>query len=112
MIDKEQIRTTLVQARQEILGRVTAIDKDMRNLNNPLERDSEEQAVQLENEEVLSALDLEGRQELNRIDRALQRLNEGSYGICSQCGIEIPEQRLTAIPHTELCIDCATLQDN
>lgn len=110
MIDKEQIRQTLLQARQELLDRVTAINKDLRNETNPLDRDSEEQALQLENEEVLSALDKEGQQELDRIDRALQRLDNGTYGTCARCGIEIPEARLAAIPYTDLCVECAAEQ--
>ncbi|MCG6935395.1 MAG: TraR/DksA family transcriptional regulator [Proteobacteria bacterium] len=110
MTDKMQIRQTLLRTRQEILGRVTAIDKDLRNEAAPLDRDSAEQAQQLENEEVLSALDMEGRQELVRIDRALKRLEDGSYGVCAQCGIEIPAARLAAIPYTDLCVNCAAEQ--
>lgn len=108
MIDKAQIRQKLLQARQELLNRVIAIDKDRRNETNPLDRDSEEQALQLENEEVLSALDKEGQEELDRIDRALQRLEEGTYGICARCRVEIPEVRLAAVPQTDLCVDCAS----
>lgn len=107
MIDKAHVRQKLLQARQELLTRVIAIDQDRRNETNPLDRDSEEQALQLENEEVLNALDQEGQEELDRIDRALQRLEEGTYGICVRCGVEIPEARLEAVPQADLCVDCA-----
>ena len=48
------------------------------------------------------------------IDNALQRLNEGTYGICDECGEEINEKRLNAMPFAVLCVDCQTereLQD-
>lgn len=44
--------------------------------------------------------------ELRAIDYALARIRAGSYGICRSCGVEIPEERLRAIPETPLCIDC------
>jgi DnaK suppressor protein len=42
------------------------------------------------------------------IDRALEKLSDGSYGMCDQCGREISEARLDALPATSTCIDCAT----
>ena len=44
---------------------------------------------------------------LNRIDAALRRLDEGSYGNCIQCGDEISEARLRALPFAVRCKDCA-----
>jgi DnaK suppressor protein len=41
------------------------------------------------------------------IDRAMEKLADGSYGICDRCGREIPEARLDALPATSHCIDCA-----
>lgn len=43
---------------------------------------------------------------LNRIDTALRRLDEGSYGNCIQCGSEIAEARLRALPFAVRCRDC------
>jgi RNA polymerase-binding protein DksA len=42
---------------------------------------------------------------LQAIDRALQRIEDGSYGTCARCGKEIPEERLEARPWAELCIE-------
>jgi DnaK suppressor protein len=47
------------------------------------------------------------RTELEAIDRALERLRVGTYGICARCGGEITRQRLVALPATSTCIDCA-----
>lgn len=41
-----------------------------------------------------------------KIERALRRIEEGTYGICERCGREIPEERLRAVPTTSLCIRC------
>ena len=43
-----------------------------------------------------------------QIDRALEKLDEGTYGVCDVCGTEIPEERLEAIPATSLCVQCST----
>lgn len=44
--------------------------------------------------------------EIQAIDEALERLEEGSYGICDGCGERIPEKRLEAIPYTQYCLTC------
>lgn len=52
------------------------------------------------------------RQVLVRINEALDRMKEGEYGACSNCGQTIGEKRLKAIPWTPFCIDCAELKEN
>jgi DnaK suppressor protein len=44
---------------------------------------------------------------LDRIDRALAKLDEGTYGVCDGCGGPIPEKRLEAMPDSALCVACA-----
>ena len=44
---------------------------------------------------------------LHRIDRALARLDDGTYGICEGCGRPIPEKRLEAMPESVTCVECA-----
>jgi DnaK suppressor protein len=46
---------------------------------------------------------------LERIDRALAKLDEGTYGTCEGCGKPIPEKRLEAMPDSVHCVDCARL---
>jgi YteA family regulatory protein len=43
---------------------------------------------------------------LAEIDAALQRIEDGTYGQCTNCGRQIPEERLEALPYATLCIDC------
>lgn len=44
-----------------------------------------------------------------RLERALEKLDEGSYGKCDRCGAEIAPGRLNAAPESALCIDCARI---
>ena len=48
---------------------------------------------------------------LREIDAALQRIEDGTYGVCEGCGKPIEEERLEAIPWTRLCIDDARKQE-
>jgi DnaK suppressor protein len=49
---------------------------------------------------------------LREIDAALQRIEDGTYGICEICGKPIEEERLEAIPWTRLCLDDARKQES
>jgi DnaK suppressor protein len=48
---------------------------------------------------------------MRKIRRALERLDEGNFGICEQCGREISEERLKARPMAALCIKCKKRQE-
>ena len=45
---------------------------------------------------------------LNEVERALEKMDEGSFGTCESCGKPIAEARLEAMPAAKLCIDCAS----
>ncbi len=47
-----------------------------------------------------------------KIKHALDRIDNGTYGICEECGEEISEKRLRARPVTSVCIDCKRAQEN
>ena len=46
-----------------------------------------------------------------QIDEALVRLGEGNYGLCSDCGVEISEKRLKAVPFARRCVACQEKQE-
>src|SRR5689334_14722356 len=48
---------------------------------------------------------------LMSIEEAFNRLKDGTYAICTNCGAEIGEKRLAAVPWTPFCIDCQELQE-
>lgn len=47
---------------------------------------------------------------LRKAEKALERLNEGSYGVCESCGAAIPVARLEVLPYTTVCVECAQLR--
>jgi RNA polymerase-binding protein DksA len=102
--DFQRLREHLLEQRAVLKQRLDTIHEHARN---PLERDSEEQAAQLGNLEVVSALENEAAAELNAIDLALQRLEDGSFGICSSCGEPVGDARLAARPSAAMCVKCA-----
>jgi RNA polymerase-binding protein DksA len=105
--ETQQLRQDILRKRNELLARIQGISADVRHADKPLEKDSAEQAVELQNDEVLDALDEEARMELKQIDAALQHMDDGSYGSCVACGKDISLARLQVMPFADKCIDCA-----
>ena len=48
---------------------------------------------------------------LSQIESSLERIEDGTYGQCEECGVRIPKNRLKAIPYATLCIRCAEQQE-
>ena len=48
---------------------------------------------------------------LNQIEAAIERIEDGSYGRCETCGVQIPKVRLHALPFASLCMQCASQQE-
>jgi len=105
-MDQEKLRKQLLDAKAELEKRVATIHAQARK---PLEANSAEQAAELGNIEVVSALENEAIEELASISAAMQRLEKGNYGVCVSCGEEIGEQRLAVRPESLECVDCAEL---
>jgi len=103
------IHDRLVARRDELTHRLERI-KD--NLVGGRSADSQEQAQELENAEVVDALGNEARLELSQVARALEQMKNGTYGTCVTCAEEIPIARLNAQPFADRCIRCATAQES
>ena len=52
------------------------------------------------------ALSAQNRAAVDEIDRALAKIDIGTYGLCEQCGQPIPRPRLKALPYAALCVSC------
>lgn len=74
-------------------------------------KDAEEQSVANYVQQVDFALMEMKSATLAKIDDALQRLEHGRYGVCAECGREIAEARLAAVPFASLCRDCQEEQE-
>lgn len=105
------VREELLRRRQSILAKVGALHGDVHARAEPLNADSGEQAIELENLDVLFELDHVSRLELSQINDAIERLDNGQYGICSSCGKKIDPKRLQVLPYAETCIHCAKQQE-
>jgi RNA polymerase-binding protein DksA len=60
-------------------------------------------AVERERDLALSA---QARAAIEQIDRAIEKIHDGSYGKCDSCGTTIPKERLRALPYAALCVKC------
>lgn len=107
MLSIDQFQKTLNSLRTDFIDRRKALHKDIWHTEASVEKDFAEQVTQRENDDVIEALDGEAKYTLEKIESALLRIKEGSYGICLECGIEITEPRLLAVPYAEYCITCA-----
>ena len=94
--------------RDELTHRIEAIDNDVHHKKEPVEKDFAEQVTQRENDEGLLAIDEESQATVALIDSALNRIANGSYGICIKCQEQIPVDRLIALPYVVTCINCST----
>lgn len=102
----EELKKDLLQKKESLEKRLEALDVSKKR-KEPLSADWSEQAVELENHEVVDALDDMEFEELKKINIALNAIDNEGYGICNECGDQIGEARLKAIPYSQLCIDCA-----
>lgn len=79
-----------------------------RNENDDDEHDPEGVTLSSEWSRLTGVHDA-AKADLQRIDDALERWSDGTYGICAQCGMTIPEGRLEARPFATHCVPCAEL---
>lgn len=91
---------------EEVDRTVHHMKDDAANFPDPADRASQEEEFSLE----LRTRDRE-RKLIKKIEQTLTRLDEGDYGYCDSCGVEIGIRRLEARPTATLCIDCKTLAE-
>ena len=104
MDEQEEIAKALKARLSELR---THLAKVVRELHKPLPADSEDQAVELENQEALEGIEMTETTEIHQIEAALKRISEGIYGTCAKCGEPIDPRRLKALPTAATCISCS-----
>ena len=107
-IDHGALREALELRKSELATRLDRIKENVRRGYHP---DSKERAKELEDIEVVDALGNETRREMSLISNALKRMEEGSYGLCKECGADIEADRLNVQPYADECIDCARFDE-
>lgn len=92
----EQLKTTMRPA-------------DERREGSPFGKREEEATESYELERRLT-LEKSIRDQLASVEHALQKFEDGSYGLCDSCGRPIPPERLEALPQATLCLECKARQ--
>lgn len=101
-------REALIKEIKHQLGQ-SVTEEEQRRLEAAM--DSGDQAlVDLEREMGISLQEMRNR-ERQLIDDALDSVDEGTYGICADCGDEISEKRLHALPFARLCVECQSKRE-
>jgi DnaK suppressor protein len=102
-----ELKKMLENRRRELMNDVQGRMRDVRDTDK--DRDVLDQGESSEvdiQEDIEFALIQMKSETLNKIDAALRRLDEGTYGGCFECGEEISEARLRALPFAVRCKDC------
>ncbi len=93
--------------RADLTARLERFEAHQQRKDGALDKDSEEQAQQTQNDEVVDSLEEETRVELGQIKTALERIEHGVGDECEVCGEAIDPKRLQVLPYTTVCVDCA-----
>jgi len=110
----KRFRRMLEDERSRLVGVIREIDEiqeDLRLSETSAERSPDPNTAEggslvFEIEKELSLYE-NAKDLLSQAEEALQLIDEGAYGICTECGSAIPVARLEALPHTKLCVTCS-----
>ncbi len=112
MSNKKQdaLRKMLMDKKREIWNEVKEklfqqLGKEYRSEIDTVLDEGDKALSDLAEETNLTLVDLR-KDTLEKIDHALKKLEEGTYGVCEDCGNEISEQRLKALPFAVHCVEC------
>ena len=99
-------REKLLEMRRQVLKEISEDLKQGREGSKEEGMDTYDLASEERDREISFILTDRERDKLNAIQEALERMDEGTYGICEGCESEIAEGRLEALPFTRLCVNC------
>jgi DnaK suppressor protein len=114
-IDTEHFRVELLKERERVQAALAnlreshpgSLDDEVEEVSATSDNHLGDTATATLGREIDYSLGENSGQVLAEIDRALERIEDGSYGTCNACGKEIPSERLEAYPWASLCIDDA-----
>jgi DnaK suppressor protein len=114
--DTEKIRAALTDRREELrteyeqtMAEIAELQRDrLTDSAGDDQADTGTKTFEREQEISLANSILE---RINQVDRALERLEDGTYGWCERCGNPIPVERLAAFPSATLCVSCKQLEE-
>jgi DnaK suppressor protein len=113
-MDKKKIKhfeTQLMAQRNALLGLVERTEDYGREADREVSQDPADKASNSYTKELLFSQSTNERNTLRLVEEAMDRLSDGSYGECTNCGDEISPKRLEAIPWAPYCIKCQELME-
>jgi DnaK suppressor protein len=105
------LKQHLLDMKAKIVAEIESELKAERESNKDEGMDTYDLASEERDREINSILSDRERVKIKQIDDVFERMEEGSYGECGSCGLEIAEERLEAMPFTRLCRDCQQDQE-
>jgi DnaK suppressor protein len=106
-VEYEQIKKMLQKMRMDIINELTK-KKNTLEAEKTVEIEDLDAIAEDRNREYEYLLTTMDTKKLKQIDEALAKIEQGTYGICEECGEEIPVARLKILPFAKLCIDCVS----
>jgi DnaK suppressor protein len=103
--EQKHYRGRLLQLRDAIVKNLEELREELRGLQEP-SPELEEWAQEEKERDILILQEQRQEEELTRIQVALQRLEEGTYGHCARCGRKIAKERLEEVPTAVFCRYC------
>lgn len=106
-----KMREQLSEMKAKLLSELDSDLRAEREGNKDEGMDTYDLASEERDREINFILSDRERVKIKQIDDALGRLDDGTYGVCESCGLEIAEERLQTLPFTRLCRDCQQEQE-
>lgn len=102
----KKVRATLEDMRGQTLGSVQRELTQGREHTKDDGMDTYDLASDARQREISTILSDRERDKLQAVDEALERIEDSTYGVCEECGADVAEGRLAALPFTRLCVTC------
>jgi DnaK suppressor protein len=104
----QRMKKVLLKEREEIIGEVKQIHESSKEMGQDGIQDIGDEAANIYNKQILLSLSENERIRLQEVDEALDRIANGSYGVCEECGGPIDLKRLEVRPVAQYCVPCKT----
>ena len=104
----ERLKKILLKEREKIMGDVKHIYESTQEVGQDGIQDIGDEAANIYNKQILLTLNENERMRLMDVDESLDRIENGMYGICEECGEPIGLKRLEVKPVAKYCVPCLT----
>ena len=104
----ERFRKILLKEREKIIGDVKQMDESSKEMGQDGIQDIGDEAATIYNKQILLTLNENERMRLRELDEALDRIENGTCGVCEECGEPIGLKRLEVRTVAKYCVPCLT----